>query len=496
MGWLSDIGNAVSSAVGAVGDAVEGVVDTVTDTVQDVVDTVTGGIRDGLGWANSWLCRHAGSVGCRIGNVVLGGLSGAIKGLQDIADKVFDILHHVGGALGALLHGDIAGFLGELGEIVLDAVELVLNIVRFVLLGTVIGGIRDAWQAADLREFVENLINQHFGFNPPQLARIRDRLGLNDTSWGYPMDAEHRVFRLDSGNVPLWQWHQNGTIDLYAMAGLVSFDSFNINRRRTMVRSSNADGTIESSLPINRWTLAHYIDSNGKDGRIIVYALTSDAVKDFVQVSIDKFRKLGIDLNWNVGGRFDYFPTVPFHNITTLGELTFDRNTLGPYLVAQKLRNPLTDTQCNLLALAAFDLITGLGQTSGRNILEGSKSKPCTNTPDRDDSCCSSIDRTGKVGSGVIYHDQWPTQIFRYVLAHEGGHFVGLCHFGHDGFENIMFTPEPTANLSYWDWGMLRYYLDNEPSFTLADGKNVWRFLVAEMAGCLDDPAAGGPVIT
>ncbi|WP_375412258.1 hypothetical protein [uncultured Bradyrhizobium sp.] len=492
MGWLSDIGNAVSSAAGAVGDAVEGVVDVVTNTVQDGVDTVVGGIQDGLGWANSWLCRNAGGVGCRIGNIVLGGLAGVVKGLQDVIDKVFDIVHNVGGALGALLHGDLAGFIGKLGAILLDVVELVLNVVRFLTLGTLIGGIRDAWQAEDLREFVDKLINQHFGFNPSQLARIRDRLGLDRTSWGYPMNAEHRVFRLDSGNAPLWQWHQNGIIDLYAMAGLTSFDSFDVGRRRTLVRSANADGTIESSFPINRWTLAHYIDSDGKDGRIIVYALTANAVKDFVQVSIDKFKKLGINLKWNTGGRFEYFPSIPFHDIETLNELTFDRSKLGPYLVSEGLRDPQSD-QCNLLALAAFDLVTGLGQTSGRNISEGSAATPCTNTPERDDGCCMSINR--RTGAGVIYHDQWPTQIFRYVLAHEGGHYAGLCHFGHDGFQNIMFTPEKTANLSYWDWGMFRYYLDNEPAFTLADAKNVWRFLVAEMAPCLDDPAASEPVI-
>jgi hypothetical protein len=328
-----------------------------------------------------------------------------------------------------------------------------------------------------------------------QLARIRERLGLNDVSWGFPLDATHRVFRLDSGTAPLWQWHKDGTIDLYSMAGLISFDSFTARRKRTMVRSTNADGSIESSLPINRWTLAHYIDSNGQDGRIRVYALTPDAVKDFIQVSIDKFKKLGIKLQWNEGGRFQYFARSAVHDIDSLPELNFDRTQQGSYLVNEGLRTDPSRDQCNMLALAAFRYIRGLGQTSGRNIREGSAATPCNNTPDRDDSCCMSINL--RTGSGVTYHDEWPVQIFRYVLAHEGGHYVGLCHFGHDGFQNIMFTPEDSAGLSYADWGLFRYYLDNEPSFTLSDGKNVWRFLVAEMARCLDDPAllTPGPVI-
>ncbi|MBU0653568.1 MAG: hypothetical protein KJ914_00375 [Gammaproteobacteria bacterium] len=494
MGWLSDIGNAVSSAAGAVGDAVEGVVDTVTDTVEDVVDTVVDGVQDGLGWANGWLCRNAGNIGCRIGNVVLGGISGLLEGVQDIVDKALDIVNDVGGLLGALLRGDLAGFIGKLGDIILNAVELVINIVRFVTLGTLIGGIRDAWQAEDLRRFVEQLVNERFASNPPQLARVRGRLGLNDVSWGLPLAATHKVFRLDSATAPLWQWHQDERLDLYAMAGLISFDSFNIRRKRTMVRVTNADGTIESSLPINRWSLAHYIDSNGAEGRIRVYALTPDAVKDFVQVTIAKFKKLGIKLNWNDGGRFEYFARNTVHDISTLEEFNFDRRQLGQYLLSSGLRTDPSSEQCNMLALASFGLVEGLGQTAGRNIREGSNATPCNNTPERNDSCCISVNF--RTGSGVIYHDEWPVNIFRYVLAHEGGHYVGLCHFGHDGFQNIMFTPEESAGLSYADWGLFRYYLDNEPGFTLDDGKNVWRFLVAEMARCLDEPGAdSGPVI-
>jgi hypothetical protein len=490
MGFLSDIGNAVSSAAGAVGDVVEGAVDAVAGAAEDVVDTVVDGVQDGLGRANGFLCQRTGNVGCRIGNVVLGGASGLLEGLQDIADEAFDIVHDVGGLVGALLRGDLAGFIGKLGEIVLDAVELVLNVVRFVALGSFFGGIRDAWQAEDLRRFVEDLVNQRFAFNPPQLARIRERLGLADATWGFPMEATHRVFRLDSATAPLWQWHQDGVIDLYAMAGLISFDSFEINRRRTMVRSTNADGTIESSVPINRWTLAHYIDSDGREGRIRVYALTPGAVKDFVQVAVDKFKKLGIQLEWNDGGRFQFFARNAVHDVETPEELTFDRLTLGEYLISEGLREPLSG-QCNMLALGAFRFVQGLGQAAGRNIREGAAAIPCTNTPDRNDGCCISIDRG--TGPGVVYHDEWPPQIFRYVLAHEGGHYVGLCHFGHDGFQNIMFTPEDSAGLSYFDRGLFRYYLDNEPAFTLDDGKNVWRFLVAEMVACLDEPVVTGP---
>jgi hypothetical protein len=487
MGWLSDIGDAVSSAAGAVGDAVEGAVDGVAGAVGDTVDTVIDGVQDGLGIANGWLCQHAGDVGCRIGNVVLGGVSGLLEGTQDVADKGIEIVDDLGGAAGGLLHGDLPGFFGELGDIVVDVVEGAIDVARFLAGGTLTGGIVDAWQAEDLRSFVSELVNEHFADDPLLLGRIRSRLGLNDVSWGLPYKAEHRVFRLDSATAPLWQWHRDGTIDLYAMAGLTSFDSFDVARKRTMVRSANADGTIESSLPINRWTLSHYIDSEGKDGRIHVYALTSDAVADFIRVATKKFKKLGINLDWNDGGRFDWFASDAVHDISTLAELIFDRNTLGQYLVDSGLRKPGSD-QCTLLALGAFDLVQGLGQTSGRNIAEGGAGSPCATSPDRNDNCCVTVDTT--IGSGVIYHDQWPKNVFRYVLAHECGHYVGLCHYGHDGFQNIMFTPAPEAHLSYADWGLARYYLNSEPTFTLDDAKNVWRFLITQLAACLDEPGS------
>lgn len=81
MGWLSDVGNAISSGASAVGDAVEGAVDAVADTVEDGVDAVIDGAQSGLDAAGDWLCEYAGDVGCAVRNVVLGGISGALGGI-------------------------------------------------------------------------------------------------------------------------------------------------------------------------------------------------------------------------------------------------------------------------------------------------------------------------------------------------------------------------------------------------------------------------------
>lgn len=484
MGFLSDLGNVVSSGIGAVGDAIEGAVDAVTGAVGGALGGLFGGIQGLFGRLNNLLCRNTGSIGCRIGNVILGGLSGLVEGIRDIIDRFLGLIQTIGGALGALLRGDIAGFLGQLGKFFIELVLTIIDAIRVVALGTVIGGIRDAWEAENLRQFVEDLLKQKFGADPPRLATIRESLNLDSTSWGFEMGVTHKVFRLDSATAPLWQWHQQGLIDLYAMAGLISFDSFNIRRGRTLVRS--VDGATESSFAISRWKLAHYIDSNGADGHIRVYALAIPAIREFVSVTTAKFKKLAINLTFDQEALPLPYPTILTHDISTKEEWNFDRKDLGPYLDRKALRTP-DSSQCNMLALAAFRLKAGLGQTSGRAISEGSESEGCT-TPGRDDGCCVTVDRDKQAGgAGVIYFDEWPSQFTRYVLAHEGGHYSGLCHFGHDGLQNIMFTPAKDVGLSYFSFGIfLHYYLSNEPSFSLKDAKNIWRFLLTEMSDCLD----------
>ncbi len=491
MGFFKKLGNAASSVAGTVGDVVEGVGDAIVETGKDIVNGATDKIKSGLSKANGWLCKATGKVGCRIGNFVLGGISGFFEGLRDIAIKVLDAAQSTIGIVGSLLRGDIAGVIGGLGTLIADLFEFSVNVVRFTLGGTVVGGVRDHWQAADLRSFVENLVNERFSNNPIRLGQIIQNIGLNDVSWGFDIEASHKVFKFSSRDASLWQWHQNGDIDLYAMAGLLSFDSFSPRKPSTKVRSVSRSGNIsvESGIPINRWQLANYIDSDGKDGEIVVYAMGAYGTKDRIQVATSKCKKLGINLKWDDGKRFEYAVQNKAHMVSELDEYTFNRSGLGTYLVDEKLRANPDLNQCQLTALAGFRLVRGLGQTSGRSLNGGSDFSPCNATPDRTDSCCATI--MSQTGAGVIHIAQWPVNVFRYVLAHEIGHYVGLCHYGHDGLQNIMYTPNKTQGLSAWDAGLYNYYLDNEPSFSQKDAKNVWRFLVSQMVPCLTGEAEG-----
>ena len=94
------------------------------------------------------------------------------------------------------------------------------------------------------------------------------------------------------------------------------------------------------------------------------------------------------------------------------------------------------------------------GNTSGRDIREGADAQGCQ-TPSRNDNCCILVQRIQdgrQVGSGVAMRNVYPGFFSKMVMAHEIGHYFGLCHFGHNGFQNIMFSL-PTGN-SLLDWGL------------------------------------------
>ena len=65
----------------------------------------------------------------------------------------------------------------------------------------------------------------------------------------------------------------------------------------------------------------------------------------------------------------------------------------------------------------------------------------------------------------------YPGYFSKMVMAHEMGHYFGLCHINHNGLQNIMFST--AAGNSVLDWGLFGYYLNAEPYFTSRDKRNV-----------------------
>lgn len=478
MGLFSDIGNAVSSATSAVGDAVEDAVDVVTDTVEDVVDTAADAIEDGIDAATDWACEHGGAIGCAAANVVGGAIGGALRGLHDLVHDGLDIVRDLGGIVGSILRLDLPGLLHDLGSLVMNVLDLALDALRIGTGGYIVGGIARQFRRSRLRAFVEDLVESTFGDEPARLAQVREAIGLDGGRFGFQLPSEHRVFMMDSETVPLWRMHQDGVIDLYAMAGLLSFDSFSIGAAHpnTVVKSVGPDDT-ESWWPVNRWIISKYLESEGEEQRLRVYAMDRRTTAQMLETTSRKLEEIGVILEWNDGERFAWFRD---YTRQPIGEAEYDFQTARlETLLARPGFDREPGVNCELVGLAAFRL-DRFGRVGGRDIAECEDFPDDCPTPGRTDLCCNIIVR--EASSGVIYRDVYPTDPFQYVLAHEIGHYLGLCHCGHDGFQNVMFSK--VAN-DIFDWGLLSFYWESEPHFTLEDGRNAWRFIVDQMRSCL-----------
>ena len=493
MGWFSDVGNAVASAASAVGDVVEDVIDTVTDTVDDAADAVADAVEDAVDGATEWIEEHLGGVAGRVADVVGGAISGFVRGVASVVKSVANIWRDVGAIIGSLLRLDFAGVLRGIGELVGHAIGFFVNFWRLLIHGFVVGGIIRQWRRSSLRSFVSDLLEERFGHDPERLNRMKANVGLDGGSFGLPMKGEHRVCYLDSANTDLAGMHKRGELDLYQMAGLLSFQSFDIfpNPRNWVAKVSNVG---DEDYLINRTILSEHISSNGESHRIRVFALTGSGVAKNLKTSIEKFKQLGIKLEWNDPLYFSNFRDYSRHEITA-SEFTLSQSddVVGPWLISQGLRHENTDPSGNpiadpaddktLLALSIFKF-KKFGQVYGRDI---DQTDPVDNpsNPGRDDGCGSAISRSVAKqdvakGSAVVYRDVWPSWIFQYVMTHEGGHYVGLCHRGH-GLKDIMWTVKEGADTNTINWGLLEYYTGNELHFSYGDAKNCWRFLVDQM---------------
>jgi hypothetical protein len=500
MSWLSDawddvvdtaedVGEAVVSVVEVVGDSVEGAVDAVAYAAGDVVDAAVNAMEGIVDAAVTWINENGGSFLGSSANVIGGIINGVINGIHDVIQDVINLVKDVASIVGSILRLDFGGAIQGLVDLFIDSVGFLIDVARFFVGGYIVGGVVRQFEREALRDFVKDLLEEHYGQDSALLKRIQDYIKLNGGDWGLPLTGRHYVLMLDSANTPLWQWQEDGTIDLNALAGVLSFDSFKVERPRTWIRVVGGDGQ-DNFLPVTRWVIKDYLDSKGKKRRLRVYAMDQQAVIERLSVAVDKCRKLGVRLAWDQGTSF-YSSMFPVQEITAKDEYRFVLSKQESFVVDHGLRTGNRSEECILLALGAFLLDpTRFGNTAGRHIVEGADNPEvisCT-TKGRDDSCCITIPPFSKksMGSSVVHRGFWPAYVFRYILAHEIGHYLGLCHYGHNGIQNIMYTKAEGANLNMFDWNLFKFYYQREPEFTLADGKNIWRFIVDQLSCCLD----------
>jgi len=239
MAWWDDAAEAVGSAVGWLGDAAEAVVDTATEVTEEVTESASDAADAGL----DALRDGAASVGPALGavaNVVLGVVKGALHAVADLAATTFDVVRNVGKLLSDILHLNLADIIADLGNIGINILQLLVWGVRLVT-GAYFGKeVSDYFMRDRALTFIRNLIIDEFGNKDGE--DILRKLGSGSLHFGLPIAASTRIMAADSNTFPFVTLHNAGVIDLFALAGLLSFNSFRIARERTRVVRVNAAG--------------------------------------------------------------------------------------------------------------------------------------------------------------------------------------------------------------------------------------------------------------
>jgi hypothetical protein len=435
----------------------------------------------------------------------VGGIvNGALDAVQQIVGGILHIVKDAAGIVGSLLRLDLPGLIDAVLHLLIDVGILVLDALRTVLLGFFIGHIVENFDRNGLRQFVNRLLRDNFA--EPRRTQVRNALRMSDPLWGLRPHVTHKTLVMESPAMPLAAMHNDGTLDLFSMAGVLSFNSFGVFKRRFTVKWLDRNG-LESTFPASRYHIAKFLETGEPNLRI--YAQTPSELRDRIQFAIKHFNGMGIRPTWN------HFITVPqrtplvTHSITQVsefnlvcfqqavdadGNVIIESDELGRFLNDTGLKDS-TERETNITSITPFhvlvqvanvdgDLISSddfFGDTAGRDIEEGDRAESCQ-TPNRNDECCILVQRTQErrqVGSGVAMRNVYPGYFSKMVMAHEMGHYFGLCHINHNGVQNIMFSN--AAHNSIWDWGLFGYYLNAEPYFTSRDKRNVWRFIVDQL---------------
>lgn len=499
MAWWDDAAEAVGSAVGWLGDAIEAVVDTGTEAAEEVTETSTEVAMDLLEGARDAAAAASPALGA-VANVGLGLVKGFLQAAQDAAAVALDLVRNVGSLVNAALHLDLAGVIADLGNIGINLGQAVVWGIRAGTGAYFGAGVSDYFMRDRALGFVRTLIIQEFGKTEGE--DVLRKLGWGTVHFGLPILASARIMRADSNSFPFVELHNDDTLDLFAMAGLLSFDSFRIDRERTRVVRVDDNGNDMWYLPVNRYAIRSFLNSGGTSLRLRAYAMESAAAGKAMRTARKKFKKLCIDLDWDTPFNFPTFQTFNTQPCVNLQDFQFfagDTFDDARWFAVNTPRDGRLEQDGTPLGIGVFGYIDGKnGLVSGRSIKRRQNGLGDCGADDTSDACITDItrrksdfmsldsDRDGRddlnddaCGCGCTWRDTYPPYFSRLVLAHELGHYFGLAHAGHDGIQNIMFSNRDNPAFGKDTWQ--RLWLHGDPNFVEEDVEHAWRFIVKKM---------------
>lgn len=496
MGWLEDLGNAAASTLSAAGDLVEAVVETVTETaqsgvdaVEDVVDNVGTGVRD-------WVSANTNPIVTGLVNVGFGVGGGLLEFGFDAVGIGLELTGDVGHLAADGLRLNLPKVIADLANLGIGAGEAAAAAGRLVTGGYFAGATianvdRDRGLA-----FIRRLVLDEFG--DKRGAEILDRLGFGSVQVGLRLPVDYRVLRMDSATYPLAADHAAGVFDLFALAGVLSGDSFRIAQERTRVVIVDTDGSELWYVPVGRSVIQSFLDTGSP--RLRVYAWQNYAASRAMRFARQKLRNMFILVDFGPIETLSRFQAVDVVDITSADEFRLhglDRYyELGRFVAARTGQDGELADDFRVTALGVFGFSGGgtNGIAAGIRIRRSESADAACGPDDTSVECITEIRRTEAdygaaddprnafsgdpqtlCGRAVLHRDTFPPYFSKVVLAHELGHHLGLAHAGHDGVQNIMFTIEGQDIL---DGGLWRLWAQGEPDFQPRDLEDVWRFLV------------------
>lgn len=434
-------------------DIIEDIGDIVTDLL-DAVSDLLDIVRDFVLEVGNWF----GPLGRWLSGIIAGLIDivrRVVEGITQIVEGIFDI---VTGILRldfcAVLEGLAIGVGIGLGRVI-------LGVVNVLSLGQ--GGARSAFEKEMLREWLENQLQERF--DGDELETLQQRLSVFSTSFGTAWPVVPLICAISSrGDTPnLRQLHEDGVIDLYAIAGYAPFGCTDGPVSRSVYRLVYPN----SSLRVTLGDIRAFLNGADDVPEFHLIAGDKDTFKDMLVVAKRKFATMAIKLRWK---------TVDTFVINAESERVIANAT--PLIQRITDNRGLRDI-CDLPAVLVF------GYNPSRFGLASVYWRGGTRTV-----------------TGATVRSSFMTRVFGTLLAHEMGHCFSLCHTGHDGVEHIMYTsaqngnncgvvepgaPPLTGSLQpVTGMTVIEYiFLGGEPRFTLQDGRDAWDWILDEARECI-----------
>jgi hypothetical protein len=393
--------------------------------------------------------------------------------VADAVDLVVNIVKGPIDIVAGIFTLDWTRIVAGLGEIIGGAIAFVLELIPIALGLTFIGAFDDARKGWALRRFVRSLLTAKFGDKDPEgLQRMLDALGLNGGGFGFRLDAlaQRSFIRSDfssrkGGTPDLVGWVRDG-LDLKALAG------FNPpawwSRGWPELVGDNGDVT-EADLDA-------YVAAGGRGEHVrqfSLFAMSDGDLQSRLDCADAHSGDVGLIFRWTKQDAMLERRDQVLVNRAAFASVLPN----SPFNRAKRSAHPARATAEVALPM----VIGGFGFTDGTGMGISAHLADCT-CLEADDQGNTTF--TGECITGTDIRYRKPDLAFKYTAIHELGHTFGLCHV--NGLLRIMYTNAPGQDKSIWSWSSLWQYASHglEAGFTLDEGKKVWEYIVANV-----DPA-------